>query len=35
MMKGEVCVMQVSPLSFYPFTFFTFLPFINKAAVHV
>ena len=29
MMKGEVCVMQVSPFSFYPFTF------INKAAVHV
>lgn len=32
MMKGEVCVMQVSPFSFYSFTPFTF---INKAAVHV
>ena len=34
-MKGEVCVMQVSPLSFYPFTFllfyfFTFLPLSIK-----
>ena len=27
MMKGEVCVMQVSPLSFYPFTFLLFYLF--------